>query len=68
MTAAAPGARKARAKKVEWLVMGPAPWLATCNRCGDHVENPPMPASMEAVLAYINYAVLAHAGCREVAP
>lgn len=45
------------------LFMGPEPYLAHCVGCGRFVEQPPLPAPMAAVLAYLAYAAALHARC-----
>lgn len=55
--------QRARLKKVTWVVMGPDPWLATCERCKRTVAKPEMPCSLDALLSYLDYVGLLHLDC-----
>ncbi len=55
-----------RAPVGSWVRMGPAPFFATCDRCGEHVAAPPLPCELGAFVKYLAYAVAAHKNCREV--
>lgn len=50
--------------EVRWLHVGPDPYLATCERCGKHVDKPPLPAPADAFVAYLRYAEKLHAHCK----
>lgn len=52
---------------VPWLIMGPEPHLATCQRCGKQEAKPELPADVEAVLLYLRYIMERHRYCEEVA-
>jgi hypothetical protein len=54
-----------RKVKVDWVFMGPEPYLATCRRCGEHVAKPPMPTPLDAAIKYFEYASEAHKFCKE---
>lgn len=60
---------KPRRKRVaiDWVVMGPAPYFATCKRCGEHIEAPKLPMPISAFTHYSNYALELHRRC-EVKP
>lgn len=51
--------------KVEWVVMGPAPYLAHCTRCGGVIEPPPMPTPLRAFVKYCSYVLEIHRHCKE---
>jgi len=50
--------------KVRWLKVGPEPFLATCERCGGHVDKPALPMAVDAFLKYGNYAEALHKDCK----
>jgi hypothetical protein len=51
--------------KITWVTMGPDPYFATCNRCGKHVDKPPLPMSISAFCKYNAYALELHRNCKE---
>jgi len=56
-------AAKRKRKRQAWVRMGPEPYLATCDRCGGHVEKPPIPCPLDAFVIYLDFAVSLHAHC-----
>ncbi len=48
----------------DWIVMGPAPHFATCQRCGKAVPEPVLPMPVDALFAFMEYAGLLHARCK----
>ena len=48
---------------IDWLLCGPDPWLATCERCGKHEEKPPMGISLTAFVKYMRYVEELHRHC-----
>ena len=48
----------------DWLVMGPAPHFATCQRCGKPLAKPELPMPIDALVPYLEYAALRHAHCK----
>jgi hypothetical protein len=51
-------------EKITWVVCGPDPYLATCQRCGQHVAKPPLPAPIDAFIRYLQYACELHRYCQ----
>jgi len=49
--------------QVEWLTMGPAPYFATCQGCGEHVEAPKLPMRIKAFVKYADFQVELHRYC-----
>lgn len=56
-----------RVRPGSWVTMGPDPYLATCQRCGQHIANPPLPTPLDAFVKYLRYAIAAHKLCKEPA-
>lgn len=56
--------RKPSRSAVDWLTLGPEPYMATCKRCGARIDKPPLPATMGAVVKYLAYAEEAHRHCK----
>ena len=52
--------------KAEWVKMGPEPYLATCERCGETVEKPRLPTPLRAFVKYLEYAIEEHRLCAKV--
>lgn len=53
----------------DWVVMGPAPYFATCQRCDGTVPHPPLPLEMLEFTRYLKEAAEKHAKCLpKVAP
>lgn len=50
---------------VYWVICGPDPYLATCQRCGAHVDKPKLPMPLSAFVKYMEYAVELHHYCKE---
>ena len=55
--------RRGTALGVDWVLLGPEPWLATCARCGGRIDKPPLPQPVAAFCAVLEAQVKAHAGC-----
>lgn len=53
-------------RAVTWVVVGPEPHLAHCERCGRTVPKPPMPCPIPVAVAYMRAYVAEHRGCRAV--
>lgn len=51
-----------------WVKVGPAPHLATCQRCGGHIENPTLPMEMGAFVRYLEDQGGRHRSCQEAQP
>jgi hypothetical protein len=51
--------------KVLWVVVGPEPYLATCERCGKHEPKPEFPTTVGAFIAYFKYVMEKHRYCQE---
>ena len=49
---------------VDWLTLGPEPYMATCRRCGARIEKPPLPATIGTVVKYLAYVEEAHRHCK----
>jgi hypothetical protein len=47
-----------------WVVMGPEPHLASCQRCGATVPKPDLPIDLKEFVHYLGDAVRAHARCK----
>lgn len=52
-------------KEVTWVIAGPEPWLAHCERCGVRIPKPKLPTPLPAAVKYMEYAVEAHRYCRK---
>jgi len=52
-----------RKKQVNWVTMGPEPYLATCVRCGGHIDKPKLPLPVAAFVKYSEYAIELHRHC-----
>jgi len=50
--------------KVTWVVMGPEPYLAHCQRCGQTIEKPTLPCPLDMAVAWMKAAVKLHAHCK----
>lgn len=50
--------------KAPGLLVGPEPYLATCERCGARLPKPDMPMKAQAFLRLLKSAVNEHAVCR----
>lgn len=50
--------------RVTWVVMGPEPHLAHCERCGATIEKPTLPAPIPMVVAWMKAAVQLHKNCK----
>ena len=55
--------RAVRRAVVSWVVLGPEPYLATCQRCGALEPKPELPASVDAVVLYLRYVMERHRYC-----
>lgn len=53
----------AKKPAVDWVVLGPDPFLATCERCGRTEEKPELPLLVDAFVKYIEFIVAKHARC-----
>ena len=53
-----------RKVRITWVILGPEPHLATCERCGGHEAKPDLPVPVDAALAYFKYVVEKHRFCR----
>lgn len=53
-----------RRQSIDWLIAGPDPYLANCERCGQYEEKPPLPMEIDAVLAYMKYVTAKHRLCK----
>lgn len=49
---------------VPWVTVGPEPYLATCQRCKATINKMPRSVPLEAFVAYLHDAQLAHQGCQ----
>jgi len=54
----------AKRRGVYWLTTGPAPYLATCARCGKHEIGPEMPTPLKAALLFFKYLIEKHRHCK----
>lgn len=54
-----------RAPETPWLVMGPGEKLATCRRCGEVYDKPPIPLAMNLVVALLRGIQAEHRRCKE---
>jgi len=52
-----------RRPDVTWLVCGPDPHFATCERCGHHEPPPDLPMPLKAAAMYMRYLVEKHRHC-----
>jgi hypothetical protein len=52
-------------KKVTWVIMGPEPYFATCQRCGKQEPMPELPMPLDAFPKFCEYVVAKHQFCRE---
>ena len=50
---------------VPWVVGGPDPYLATCERCGVREPKPQLPAPADAVVLYLRWVIEKHRLCVE---
>jgi len=46
-----------------WLILGPEPHYATCQRCGGQEPKPELPIDVDAFLKYSEYVILKHRRC-----
>lgn len=53
-----------KTRKGDWVVMGPEPHFAHCERCGQTVPKPALPAPIDLVVGWMNAAVKMHANCK----
>jgi hypothetical protein len=59
--------RPVRARKLsrcDWLVVGPEPHFAHCERCGATIPKPGLPAPFEMVIAWTEAALKMHKHCK----
>ena len=63
-----PTTRKRRRYGVYWVIVGPEPHFASCERCGGTIPKPLLPAPVKAVVLYTQYATELHRYCREQVP
>lgn len=54
-----------RKKPVTWLLVGPEPHMAHCERCGGTEPKPELPTSFEAGIKYLEYLTEKHRYCQE---
>ncbi len=54
-----------RKEEVTWVMVGPAPYLGTCQRCGGTVPMPAFGISIKEFARLCNEGVEAHRGCEE---
>lgn len=47
-----------------WVVMGPEPHLATCQRCGGTVPKLDLPIDLKKFVTYVEKAAREHADCK----
>lgn len=52
-----------RKQRVTWVTMGPDPYFATCNRCGEHIDAPKLPMPLKAFVKYGEYIAERHRYC-----
>lgn len=64
MSPEAAPARHRRERKGEWVRLGPAPYFATCTRCGGHIDHPPLPMPLGAFKPFCDYAIALHEHCK----
>ena len=50
--------------KGEWVLMGPEPHFAHCERCGAVIPKPALPAPINMVTAWMKAAVDLHRDCK----
>jgi hypothetical protein len=51
---------------IDWVRLGPFPYLATCHRCGAHEPNPAEEViQLRAFVAHLRAVVEKHRHCRE---
>lgn len=55
-------------KRVDWVVMGPEPYLGHCERCGENIEKPKLPAPLAMAVAWMKAAVELHRDCKPREP
>lgn len=53
-----------RTLKVDWVTMGPDGVFATCQRCKGTIPSPILPAPIEAIVSYADYAMRLHRWCK----
>ena len=58
------GPSKFRGRGVSWVVMGPEPHFAHCERCGRPIEKPTLPAPIQMVVAWMEAGVKLHRKCK----
>jgi hypothetical protein len=59
--------RKRQLAAIGWVVMGPDPHLATCQRCGKQESMPALPMPLDALPPLLEHVMLLHALCEEEA-
>jgi hypothetical protein len=48
---------------VDWVYLGPSPWLATCDRCEGRIEMPAFGITLDSFVRYLRLALNDHASC-----
>lgn len=51
-------------KRVDWVLMGPEPHFGHCERCGQTIPKPTMPAPLSMAIAWMKAAVELHKDCK----
>ena len=50
----------------DWLIVGPEPYLATCERCGLHVLMPPMRMTITTLIGFLERSIAQHSACKRI--
>lgn len=50
-------------RAVDWIIVGPEPYLANCQRCGAHVAKPELPVSIDEFLRLLRAVEREHSAC-----
>jgi hypothetical protein len=53
-----------RKPSVPWLIVGPDPFFATCERCGKREPKPELPIPLDAAVLFMRYLVAKHRNCQ----
>jgi hypothetical protein len=53
---------------IYWVTIGPDPYMATCQRCGNHERPPELPIPLTAFVQYCRYVQAKHQYCLEKGP
>jgi len=56
------------ARAPAYVVMGPEPYMAHCQRCLGTILKPPLPMPLQEFVSYLDKMAKAHADCRAPVP